>query len=152
MSLRYFANDFCWEKELRSLGEAFEASLLEHEDSLSRPRDSHDDCDFAKGADSCADGDDDGDGDYSCDTKNDNPWENFHGNLHTSAQFFKPKRYLCRAFPDLLPLMTKPDPSNRAQTTRTLLELGSGAGAAVLPIISALKDDADNADDGAPGE
>jgi len=136
MSLRYFANDFCWEKELRSLGEAFEASLLEHEDSLSRPKD----------------GDDDGDGDYSCDTKNDNPWENFHGNLHTSAQFFKPKRYLCRAFPDLLPLMTKPDPSNRAQTTRTLLELGSGAGAAVLPIISALKDDADNADDGAPGE
>lgn len=51
-------------------------------------------------------------------------WERFH-KAHSSAKFFKERRYLPLAFPDLVD----------GQPKLHIVELGAGAGAAVMPIL-----------------
>jgi hypothetical protein len=54
-------------------------------------------------------------------------WESFHL-VHSSARFFKERRYLPLAFPELL----------RAEEPIHIVELGCGAGASILPILKVL--------------
>jgi len=62
-------------------------------------------------------------------------WETFHS-LHSSASFFKPKRYLPVSFPQILTLLSSP--SAATTTLPVLLEVGSGAGAALFPFLAAV--------------
>lgn len=49
-------------------------------------------------------------------------WEDFHA-THSSAKFFKPRRYICLAFPALL------------QPGVHILEIGCGCGASIIPTL-----------------
>lgn len=49
-------------------------------------------------------------------------WEQFHA-THNSAKFFKPRRYVSLAFPELL------------QSNAHVVELGCGAGASIIPVL-----------------
>lgn len=49
-------------------------------------------------------------------------WEEFHA-VHNSAKFFKPRRYMPLAFPELM----RPDIH--------VIELGCGAGASIIPVL-----------------
>lgn len=54
-------------------------------------------------------------------------WNDFHTN-HSTANFFRPKRYIPTEFPQALSLLQSPS---------TFLEVGCGAGAALFPILKA---------------
>lgn len=49
-------------------------------------------------------------------------WEDFHA-THNSAKFFKPRRYVALAFPELM------------QRNIHVVELGCGAGASIIPVL-----------------
>eukprot|EP00892_Ulva_mutabilis_P009659 jgi/Ulvmu1/7065/UM033_0125.1 len=51
-------------------------------------------------------------------------WEDFHA-VHSSAKFFKPRRYMPLAFPELV------------QADIHVVELGCGAGASIMPVLQA---------------
>lgn len=52
-------------------------------------------------------------------------WDTFHGRLHATGRFFRPRRYLLAAFDDL----------RRESPPLQLLELGCGSGSAVVPLL-----------------
>jgi len=52
-------------------------------------------------------------------------WEAFHGQLHATGRFFRPRRYLLAAFGDL----------RREAPPLHLLELGCGSGSAAVPLL-----------------
>ena len=56
-------------------------------------------------------------------------WEAFHV-LHSTARFFKERRYLVRAFPELMD----------ATTTRRVLEVGCGSGSSCVALLKARDD------------
>lgn len=58
------------------------------------------------------------------DTTEDGSWEAFH-RQHSSAQFFRPKRYLVCEFPQL------------ASRGVRILDIGAGNGASILPVLAA---------------
>ena len=102
--ISYFDNDFSW-SEMESTGKAFDDLHNNHNN---------------------------GSGDIEIRFDQKHNWEKFHSN-HSTAEFFKPKRYLSQAFPEIVGRMRSPtSPTKKA---RTLLEVGSGAGAAVFPIM-----------------
>lgn len=49
-------------------------------------------------------------------------WEEFHA-THNSAKFFKERRYICLAFPELL------------QQNAHILEIGCGHGSSIVPVL-----------------
>ena len=53
-------------------------------------------------------------------------WEDFHA-THYSAKFFRERRYMPLAFPELL------------QPNAHILEIGAGAGASIVPILKVLR-------------
>lgn len=61
-------------------------------------------------------------------------WSAFY-EAHKSFKFFKPKRYLPKAFPTLVELSNQP----KLQHGKSLLEIGCGYGSAAFPIIAALE-------------
>mmetsp|Transcript_6389 Transcript_6389/g.39845 ORF Transcript_6389/g.39845 Transcript_6389/m.39845 type:complete len:303 (-) Transcript_6389:945-1853(-) len=52
-------------------------------------------------------------------------WEAFHGQLHATGRFFRPRRYLLAAFNDL----------RREVPSLRVLELGCGSGSAAIPLL-----------------
>eukprot|EP00520_Triparma_pacifica_P007508 CAMPEP_0118662856 /NCGR_PEP_ID=MMETSP0785-20121206/17066_1 /TAXON_ID=91992 /ORGANISM="Bolidomonas pacifica, Strain CCMP 1866" /LENGTH=235 /DNA_ID=CAMNT_0006556451 /DNA_START=144 /DNA_END=848 /DNA_ORIENTATION=- len=59
-----------------------------------------------------------------------NAWHLFHES-HSTAQFFKPKRYLPQSFSLAMDHL-------RSTSSPSILEVGSGAGAALFPLLSSL--------------
>lgn len=53
-------------------------------------------------------------------------WEAFHA-VHNSAKFFKPRRYMPLAFPELI------------QPGIHVVEVGCGAGASIIPVLQVCK-------------
>ena len=62
-------------------------------------------------------------------------WDAFY-TAHKTFKFFKPKRYLPKAFSTLVRLNKNPE----LQRSKSMLEIGCGYGSAAFPILATLKD------------